>query len=309
MSIENKRVVVIGNIGIDTNVYLRGNAIDLDHEANFTENLDTVGQAGGYASRGYARLGAATAFIGYIGADWMGEQIRRTLQSDGIDTRGLFIDPLGTSRSINLVYPDGSRWNFYDGKGHMELHPPIEACLALMQEARLAHFNIPNWARELLNPAHQQGLTIACDIQDVVDPADLYRQDFVRNANYLFFSAVNHPDPRPVIQYFLSLRPTLVVLSTLGAEGCLLGTSSGISHFPAIQLDMPVVDTNGAGDAFASGFLVSRVFENRSLEDSIRRGQICARHKCAQKSTSANMVTADLLDRYDSLLGSLNNSN
>ena len=81
------QVVVIGNIGIDTNVYLPGDSIDFSHEANFTENLDTVGQAGGYASRGYARLGVTTTFIGYVGEDWMGEQIRSTLQADGIDTR------------------------------------------------------------------------------------------------------------------------------------------------------------------------------------------------------------------------------
>ncbi len=77
MSAINPQVVVIGNIGIDTNVYLLGYAIDLLHEAIFTENLDTVGQAGGYASRGHARLGALTAFIGYVGADWMGEQFTR----------------------------------------------------------------------------------------------------------------------------------------------------------------------------------------------------------------------------------------
>ena len=33
-----------------------------------TENLDTVGQAGRYASRGYARLGRRVAFIGHDGA-------------------------------------------------------------------------------------------------------------------------------------------------------------------------------------------------------------------------------------------------
>jgi len=51
-------VVVVGNIGINTNAYLQGQAIDLAHEANFTSNLDTVGQAGGYASRAYQRIGA-----------------------------------------------------------------------------------------------------------------------------------------------------------------------------------------------------------------------------------------------------------
>ena len=57
-------VVVVGNVGIDTNVYLPGRDIDFSVEANFTENLDCLGQAGGYASRGYAQLGRRTAFIG-----------------------------------------------------------------------------------------------------------------------------------------------------------------------------------------------------------------------------------------------------
>lgn len=292
---------MVGNVGIDTNVYLAGNDIDFAHEANFTENLDTVGQAGGYASRGYARLGVFTAFIGYIGADWMGEQIRRTLQSDGIDTRGVFIDPRGTSRSVNLVYPDGSRKNFYDGKDHMELHPPLDECLMVMREARLVHFNIPNWARQLLDPARRLGITIACDIQDVVDPADPYRLDFIQQADYLFFSAVNHADPAPIIQAYLALNPRLVVLATRGARGCTLGTTDGIRSFPPVHLELPVVDTNGAGDAFAVGFLVSRVLKGFDLDESVFRGQVCARHKCAQQSTSGTMITRDLLDYYASV--------
>jgi sugar/nucleoside kinase (ribokinase family) len=36
------------------------------------------------------------------------------------------------------------------------------------------------------------------------------------------------------------------------------------------------IDTNGAGDSLAVGFLVSRVLEGSSLEESIRRGQITA---------------------------------
>ena len=62
-------VVVVGNIGIDTNVYFAGDQIDFSVEANFTTNIDMMGQAGGYASRGYTRLGYQTAFIGYVGAD------------------------------------------------------------------------------------------------------------------------------------------------------------------------------------------------------------------------------------------------
>ena len=67
MSAINPQVVVIGNIGIDTNVYLPGNAIDLLHEAIFTENLDTVGQAGAFQ---HSQLGASvTGTHASVGVD------------------------------------------------------------------------------------------------------------------------------------------------------------------------------------------------------------------------------------------------
>ena len=295
---DENRVVVIGNIGIDTNVFLHGEVIDLIHESNYTINLDTIGQAGGYACMSYSALDVPVSFIGYVGADAMGDDIRNTLAGKGIDTDALFIDPLGTSRSINLVLSDGSRKNFYDGKSHMDLIPPQDRCLNVLKGARLAHFNIPNWARRLLSPARQLGITVACDLQDVMDPGDPYRMEFVKEADYLFFSSINHPHPASHIHAYLDLNPRVTILATMGPRGITLGDASGVTHFPAVELDLPVVDTSGAGDAFASGFLVSRVLEKRGLEESVLRGQVCARYKCAQRSTSANMISGDLLDLY-----------
>jgi len=85
--------VVVGNVGVDTNVYFHGAEVDFGREANFTENLDCVGQAGGYACRGYAQLGKRTAFIGYVGDDFNGHFIRDELARDGVDTTAVFIDP------------------------------------------------------------------------------------------------------------------------------------------------------------------------------------------------------------------------
>lgn len=138
-------VVVVGNIGMDTNIYLYTDNVDFSVEANFSQNLDYVGQAGGYASRGYMAWERKTAFIGHVGDDFQGSHIRSVLQEDGIDIRGMFTDPAGTSRSVNIMYRDGRRKNFYDGRGHMELHPPYDICRTLFSGAKLAHFNIPNW--------------------------------------------------------------------------------------------------------------------------------------------------------------------
>jgi len=61
----------------------------------------------------------------------------------------------------------------------MELAPDLEVCARVLIRGRMAHFNLPNWARHLLPLARRAGLTIACDIQDVVDPYYAYRRDFI----------------------------------------------------------------------------------------------------------------------------------
>lgn len=291
-------VAVIGNVGIDTNVYFYGADVDFSREANFTDNVDYVGQAGGYASRGYAQLGKRTTFIGCVGDDFSGRFIREEFTHDDIDLSGLFIDPAGTSRSLNFMYQDGRRKNFYDGKSHMTLQPDLAICRRLLGEAKLAHFNIPNWARFLLPIARELGVTIACDIQDVVNLRDGYREDFIEYADIVFFSAVNHADPAPLIYELLNWKPNLIAVSGMGVRGCALGTRDGVRYFPPVSMPTPVIDTNGAGDGLAVGFLSSYVLDGYSLEDAIRRGQIAARYTCAQKASSSNLITPDLMSAY-----------
>lgn len=296
-------VVVVGNAGVDTCIYPYGDEIDWSVEANFTENLDTVGQAGGYASRGYARLGRRTAFVGHVGADAAGDLVRRTLEADGIDTRALLVDPSGTARSVNFMYRDGRRKNFYDGKGHMTLVPDLDACRAVMAGARLAHFNLPNWARPLLPLARDLGLAVACDLQDVVDPADPYRRDFLEAADVVFCSAANL-EPERLAEAFWTRRPDLLLVVGMGARGCALGADGRVRRFPPVPHEQPVVDTNGAGDGLAVGFLTSFVLEGRSLEESVLRGQVVARHTCTLRGTSDGLLTAAGLDaRCRSLAG------
>ncbi len=291
-------VVVTGNVGIDTNIYLYGDHVDWSVEANFTQNLDCVGQAGGYASRGYVRLGHRTAFIGTVGDDYHGHFIREELARDGIDLAGLFTDPQGTARSVNLMYRDGRRKNFYDGKGHMSLEPDLAVCRAVLAGAQLAHFNIPNWARKLLPLARELGVKIAVDLQDVVSPDDPYRRDFIEYADVLFFSAANHAHPSPLIEHFLGNEPERVFVCGMGAAGCALGTSAGIQFFDPVAWPEPVIDTNGAGDALATGFLSSYVLRGYSLEDAVLRAQIAARHACSQRASSATLITAESLDLH-----------
>ncbi|HJW71344.1 MAG TPA: carbohydrate kinase family protein [Geothrix sp.] len=299
-------VVVAGNAGVDTNVFLRATGIDFEVEANFTENLDCAGQAGVYAARSYAALGFRTAFIGHVGDDWPGRMVREAFAQDGIDTELLGHDPAGTARSVNLIYADGRRKNFYDGKGHFDLSVDLAACRALLAPAKLLHVHLANWTRTLLPLARELQVPIACDLQDIVALDDPYRADYLRQADILFASAVNHPDPAPLIRALFAAGPARLVVCGMGAEGCALGTREAgrvhIRRFPALDLPEPVVDTNGAGDSLAAGFLSSHVLKGLPLEEAILRGQLAARHACAQRATSARQITGAQLEALASRL-------
>jgi len=290
-------VAVIGAVGIDTNVYLSDSKVNLSVETSFGENLDCIGQAGGYACQGFERLGYRVCFVGYVGEDFSGKYIRQILTELGIDTSLLMIDPLGTKRSVNLMYMNGGRKNFYDGKGAMNLCPNIEDIRSHLSGTKLAHVNIVNWTRFLLKPLKEEGLILSVDIQDVTDSDDPYRKDFIEEADVLFFSSTNFADPYHLIKKYLEIRGDRIVVCGMGKRGCAIGSNKGIEHFDPVELEEPVVDANGAGDSLAVGFLSSHYFEGYSIEDAILRGQIAARYCCTKKGTSSELITSEHLDR------------
>ncbi len=296
-------VAVVGAVGVDTYVFFSGTDIDFSVEGQFSENLDCVGLSGGYSSISFARLRCRTAVIGFVGDDHNGKFVRESLESQGINTEALLIDPCGTKRSVNFMYSDGRRRSFYDSKGSMTTIPDTEKSTAVIVEARLAHVSMVNWTRYLLPRIRELGLTISCDLQDIVDPEDDYRRDFIEYADVLFFSSVNKDNPEPIIEKYLSVDSEKIIVAGMGKNGCALGTKEGIRRFPSVEFGPPVVDTTGAGDSLAAGFLTSRYFHGYSLEESILRGQIAARFACSVKGDSSRLIEARQLDAAFRKLG------
>lgn len=293
---EDLDAIVVGGAGVDTNVYLHGDDVDWSVESNFTRNLDYVGQTGGYASRLFAQLGKRTGYIGPVGDDHNGQLVRDTLARDGIDLTGLFVDAGGTNRSVNIMYKDGRRKSFYDGRGSMALQLDLALCRRVLARTRLAHFSIVSWARHVLPVARSLGVVVAVDLQDVVTADDPYRQDFVDAADIVLFSSVNHADPAPLIDAYRRRNPSVICVVGMGARGAALGTADGVRYFAPVDHDQPVVDTNGAGDSLAVGFLASYVLDGCSPADAVLRGQLLARHTCTLIATSDGFLTRRELD-------------
>jgi sugar/nucleoside kinase (ribokinase family) len=278
---EPRRVTVLGNPGLDTLVLLDVDEPDLGVDGHFVRTVDTVGHAAAYCARGFARLGNTTRVLGSTGRDPAGEMVRRVLAAEGIDTSLLFTDPAGTARSVNLVRPDGRRTYFYDGAGHMTLTPPPAAVQSALADTDLVVSTLANWARHVVVGARARGVPVAVDLQDVRDPADPYRADFVANADLLFASAAHLPDPIAAALAWFAAGPAALVVLGMGALGAMVvqrGPEGPIvtrSSPPA--LDLPVVDTTGAGDSLAVGFLDAHVLAGRPVAESLLRGQLLAR--------------------------------
>jgi acarbose 7IV-phosphotransferase len=277
-------VVVVGAAGIDTCVYLGDNDVDLSRDATFTDNRDGVGQAGGYASLGYAALGYRTAYIGAIGDDEAGAMLRNGLTAEGIDLGGCFYDPAGTARSVNLMHRDGRRTGFYDGRGNPMVMPDLAAVEQVLVGARLVHVNIPNWARRVVPLARAAGAAVICDLQDVYAADDPYRADFIAGSDVVCFSTANTGDPEPFIRALSQRRPELIMLAGMGAGGCAVGVDGHVWNFAIPPSNLPVLDTNGAGDALAVGFATALLLEGLSVDEAVDRGQRAARLTCSQRT-------------------------
>lgn len=298
MSTRDFHAAVIGAAGIDTNIYLYSNEVDFSVEANFSRNRDYIGCAGGYCSRLFRAQGKNTAFIGTIGGDFQGRYIREEFARDKIDLTGLFTDPEGTIRSVNVMYKDGRRKNFYDGKGAMNIRPDLELSAGILRRANIAHFSIVNWARYLLPLSREAGNIISCDIQDIVELNDEYRKEFIEWADVLFFSAANFPDPTPLIKRFLEGKPERIVICGRGAEGCAVGFRDMVRFYPPVTMDRPVTDTNGAGDSLAVGFLSAYFLDQYPLDEAVLRAQITARYTCTIEASTSEFITPAQLERY-----------
>jgi sugar/nucleoside kinase (ribokinase family) len=240
----------------------------------------------------------------------MGKYLLDDMDRYGIDTSGIKTDPAGTSRSINIMYPDGSRRNFYDGKSHMDLKAP-ERAFELLETTEIVHFNIPNWARHMLEFAKKRSGAVSCDLQDIRNMNDPYRKDFIENSDLIFFSSSEVGDPKVFLKGFLQKYPDKMFVTGMGKRGSGLGFKGSVQFFAPVSeetfkadpqnemvkelLSAPVVDTNGAGDSLATGFIYGLFFLGLTPEESILTGQISARRTCSLKGTSDGLITENEL--------------
>ena len=265
------RVATLGDVMLDVIVRLEQ---PLAHGDDVRAQTTAVagGQAANVAAWA-ASLGAAARCIAKRGDDAAGELVARELAARGIELVGPIA--AGTTGVVVSIVENGERSMASDRGVAPTLTPDeldhewLEACDVLhLSGYALLREPIVDTALLAARVARERGARISVDVAAWTEVRAFgpvrFRELLDTLAPDVLFATEAEWE---MLGGAYLTAPTGVIKR--GARGCIVVTAD--ARLDLAPLETEVVDTTGAGDAFAAGFLLGG-----SLEDAARRGLECA---------------------------------
>jgi len=248
------------------------------------------GGSAGNTAAGVAALGGRAGFIGQVAPDQLGEFYRHDLTAAGVE----FITPAAdvgapTARSMILVTPDGHRTmnTFLGAAQHLPASALDEEQIGnsaiLYLEGYLWDPETPRYAMvRAIAVAREARRKVAFTLSDIFC-VDRHRDGFnrlldERRIDILFANQAEIEALAGVAHLetaVAAIAPKVETLVVTRSEDGALAVRGDERSDVAAEPIAKLVDTTGAGDLFASGFLVGEA-RGLGLERSLRLGAICA---------------------------------
>ncbi|WP_302080663.1 carbohydrate kinase family protein [Salinibaculum rarum] len=265
------RVLCAGHVNWD--VTLRVNALPApDGEAAIDDQRQAGGGSAANTAAGLVGLGLDTALVGSVGDDENGLLARRELSALGVDCDSVVTVSGGETTVKYLVVDDDGQVIVLANEGVNE-----SFTADAVTDARLRatdHLHLTGQATEtaatLASRAVDAGLSVSLDPGRRVCDRDYSAA--ATHAEYLF---VNGRELECATASGLTDRATVTVYKR-GDSGAELRGEEPQSH-PGY--DIEPVDTAGAGDAFAAGFLAS-VLDGDDAGEALAVGNACGALAC-----------------------------
>jgi sugar/nucleoside kinase (ribokinase family) len=249
----------------------------------------TIGGSGAITAAGSARLGLRTALVSVVGDDSFGRLQLDALRARGVDVGGVRVDPT-LPTGVTVVLSRGDDRAILTAPGTIGVLRGELVDLDLLRGARHVHatsyFLQPGLRAdlpELLGVARAAGATVSLDTN--WDPAGSWDDGLDRLLGMLDVFLPNAAEARlitgePDVEVAASALAAQVgtVAVKLGASGGL--ARSGAATVRRAALAAELVDTTGAGDSFAAGFLAGRLLGHpleRALALAVACGSLSTR--------------------------------
>ncbi len=246
-----------------------------DEEASVIKQSRGAGGSAVNVAIDASRLGLKTGVIAKIGFDAMGRLIVDELMREKVDLSGIRIGFGETGFTIVIINSRGEI-SMYGYKGVAEELEPSEINPHLISMAK--HLHIPSLridtSVEAASIARKNNLTISWDPGRVLAKKGIDKLseiiglvDIVLANRHETKLMTGLDDYRKAAAEIKELGPRIVVVKK-GGEGVYVLSSDLEKEYSAYKVD-EVVDTTGAGDAFAAG-LIAGLVKGYSLEKSIK---------------------------------------
>lgn len=288
--------------------------IDEDRATKLTEQANgaiiTSGGSGANTIAGIASFGGNAAYIGKVAEDDLGRQFQDEMQNSGVPfaTKPLMDGPK-TARCIIFVTDDGARsMNTFLGASVMfcvddvDKHTIeqgdilyLEGYLFDRDEAKKAFIH----AAEIATAA---GRRVALTLSDSFC-VDRHRDSFLHLLkNHIDILLANEAellslyetdDFDAAIERLRADTHTAAV--TRSEKGSVVMNGEGVFAVPAEPIDR-VIDTTGAGDQYAAGFLIGQA-RNMPLETCAKLGHIAAAEVISHYGPRPEIALAELVQK------------
>ncbi|MEV5831760.1 carbohydrate kinase family protein [Spirillospora sp. NPDC052242] len=250
-----------------------------------------------------ARLGNEVVSVGAIGDDDLGDLLVAIMNRNGVDVTGLVRRTADqTSASVLPIRGDGGRPSFHVPGANLTLTPAaVERGLLVAADA--VHLGGPDVTFGLNDPAffamleaaRANGTIVTMDLlsnlPDLLKGAAAFlpHVDHVLPNQEQAAAMTGETDPEKAALALRAEGPASVIV-TLGGDGSLLATADGVTHLPALPVD--VVDTTGCGDAYCAGFVTALV-RSRPVADAARWGTAAAATVAQGLGSDAGLTDLD----------------
>jgi len=263
---------------------------------------------------GLASLGGVGAFIGKVKDDVLGKVFKHDIEAIGVHfPTTANSDGVPTARCLIHVTPDAERtMNTFLG-ACVELSP-ADVDLDVVRAAKVTYLEGYLWDREeakaafvkAAQQAHAAGREVSLSLSDPFC-VDRHRESFLELVEHHIDVLFANEDEIISLYQVKTFDEALqkvrghckVAALTRSSKGSVVISGEEV-HIVDAEPDVKVIDTTGAGDAFAAGFLFGYTngYEN-DLAHCARLGGICAAeiisHFGARPETPLNKVVANIL--------------
>jgi sugar/nucleoside kinase (ribokinase family) len=289
-----RSVLVLGGTGIDTVVPVAELPIlAADSVAPLGPIRDFVSHTGTCVALALHNLGTPVSVVDTVGDDDEGRRVRAAFAGWGVPLRTA-VAAAGTRRAVNLMDPHGRRLSIYDARAVPGYRLPAQTYRPALAGVRHVHVTIMDWAQHLLGELRSTGCTVSTDLHDW-DGVNPYHLPFALGADLVFLSGVQLGDRAPqVARSILADGVATHVIVTAGAAGAQLFRDRTSVHQPAAELGAPLVDSNGAGDAFAAAFIAAHL---AGLDDAacLRRAAVAGAYACTRPVGPESFISGAVL--------------